>query len=197
MNVFYLDRDPVKAANDHCDKHCVKMILEYAQLLSTAHRVLDGQQIVTKNKRGGKLTTWIFEDQELESRYYKACHVKHPSNIWARASLANYHFLLKMFLALGEEFERRYKKEHLSILKLRDVLDTPPMNIPFNRQFTEPTPAMPEYCKIPNDSLASYRNYYIKEKHFAEWKYSETPEWFIQGKEKEMQSELSFYGALV
>ena len=32
MNVFYLDRDPVKAANDHCDKHCVKMILEYAQL---------------------------------------------------------------------------------------------------------------------------------------------------------------------
>ena len=55
---------------------------------------------------------------------------------------------------------------------------------------------MPDYCKIPNDSLASYRNYYIKEKHFAEWKYSETPEWFIQGKEKEIQSELSFYEAL-
>ena len=71
------------------------------------------------------------------------------------------------------------------------------MNIPFNRQFTEPTPAMPEYCKIPNDSLASYRNYYIKEKHFAEWKYSETPEWFIQGKEKEKQSKLSYYKALL
>ena len=93
-----------------------------------------------------------------------------------------------MFLALGKEFEKRYKKEHLSILKLRDVLDTPPMNIPFNRKFTEPTPAMPDYCKIPNDSLASYRNYYIKEKHFAEWKYSETPKWFLQGKEEEMKS---------
>ena len=28
----------------HCDKHVVKMILEYAQLLSTAHRVLDGDE---------------------------------------------------------------------------------------------------------------------------------------------------------
>ena len=196
MNIFYLDRDPVKAAEFHCDSHAVKMVLETAQLLSTAHRVLDGQKVITKNKRGGKLTTWIFEDQELESRYYKSCHTAHPSSKWTRDSLANYQWLLKLFFALGEEFEKRYKKEHLSILKLRDVLDTPPMNIPFNRQFTEPTPAMPEYCKIPNDSLASYRNYYIKEKHFAEWKYSETPKWYLQGKEEEMKSELSFFGAL-
>ena len=26
------------------DKHCVKMILEYAQMLSTAHRELDGEE---------------------------------------------------------------------------------------------------------------------------------------------------------
>lgn len=30
-------------ANAHVDKHVVNMILEYAQLLSTAHRVLDEQ----------------------------------------------------------------------------------------------------------------------------------------------------------
>ena len=41
MNIFFLDKDPIIAAQYHCDKHCVKMILEYAQLLSTAHRVLD------------------------------------------------------------------------------------------------------------------------------------------------------------
>ena len=28
----------------HCDKHVVKMILETAQMLSTAHRVLDGDE---------------------------------------------------------------------------------------------------------------------------------------------------------
>ena len=44
MNIFYLDRDPVTCAKQHCDKHIVKMILEYAQLLSTAHRVLDGAE---------------------------------------------------------------------------------------------------------------------------------------------------------
>ena len=42
MNIFYVDKDPMIAAQMMCDKHVVKMILESAQLLSTAHRVLDG-----------------------------------------------------------------------------------------------------------------------------------------------------------
>ena len=42
MNIFYLHNDPQIAAQMHCDKHVVKMILEYAQLLSTAHHELDG-----------------------------------------------------------------------------------------------------------------------------------------------------------
>ena len=44
MNIFVLDRDPYKAAEMMCDKHVVKMILESAQMLSTAHRVLDGDE---------------------------------------------------------------------------------------------------------------------------------------------------------
>jgi len=35
MNIFYLDKDPVKAAQYSCDKHVVKMILESAQMLCT------------------------------------------------------------------------------------------------------------------------------------------------------------------
>ena len=46
MNIFYLDKRPDDAAEMHCDKHCVKMILEYAQMLSTAHRVLDGDDAI-------------------------------------------------------------------------------------------------------------------------------------------------------
>lgn len=42
MNIFALARDPYIAASYHCDRHVVKMIVEYAQLLSTAHRQLDG-----------------------------------------------------------------------------------------------------------------------------------------------------------
>lgn len=43
MNIFILDKDPVISAQLQCDKHVVKMIVESAQMLSTAHRVLDGQ----------------------------------------------------------------------------------------------------------------------------------------------------------
>ena len=43
MNIFYLDKAPVKAAEYHIDRHVVKMIQEYAQIMSTAHRMLDGR----------------------------------------------------------------------------------------------------------------------------------------------------------
>ena len=53
MNIFYLHKDPEVSAKMHCDKHVVKMIIEYAQMLSTAHRMLDGK-IVRKPSRSGK-----------------------------------------------------------------------------------------------------------------------------------------------
>jgi len=40
MNIFYLDKDPLKAAVVQYNKHVVKMILESAQMLCTAHHEL-------------------------------------------------------------------------------------------------------------------------------------------------------------
>ena len=34
MNIFMLHEDPEENVKLHCDKHVVKMILEYAQMLS-------------------------------------------------------------------------------------------------------------------------------------------------------------------
>ena len=50
MNIFYLDSNPKKCAEMHHDKHCSKMLVEYAQLMSTAHRVLDGTEYYSKTK---------------------------------------------------------------------------------------------------------------------------------------------------
>ena len=86
MNIFYLDKDPKKCAEMHCDKHVVKMILEYAQLLSTAHRVLDGNE-------------WADH-----VGLYKATHKNHPSAIWARESAGNYFWLNKLFQELCKEY---------------------------------------------------------------------------------------------
>jgi hypothetical protein len=45
--------------------------------------------------------------------------------------------------------------------------------------FYPPTPAMPDECKVPNDSLASYHKYYNERKsHFARWTKREIPYWY-------------------
>ena len=54
MNIFYLHENPKICAEMHLDKHASKMCIEYAQLLSTAHRVLDGTEYYGKTKTGRK-----------------------------------------------------------------------------------------------------------------------------------------------
>jgi hypothetical protein len=52
MNIFILDENPVTAAKMQCDKHVVKMIIESAQMLCTAHRYLDGKEWTDYSKNG-------------------------------------------------------------------------------------------------------------------------------------------------
>ena len=108
MNIFHLDNDPVKAAQMMCDKHVVKMIVEYAQLMSTAHRVLDGTEYYDKTKNGRKIKRWKLNGAAEERLLYKASHVNHPSNIWVRKCNDNYRWLYKHFRALCDEYTRRY-----------------------------------------------------------------------------------------
>ena len=55
MNIFVLDKDPHIAAQMHCDKHVPKMIVESAQMLSTAHRLLDGEEYMAPSKSGKRM----------------------------------------------------------------------------------------------------------------------------------------------
>ena len=91
MNIFHLDNDPIKAAQMMCDKHIVKMIVEYAQLMSTAHRVLDGEEYLDKTANNRNIRRWYHP--EYDGFLYKASHVNHPSNIWVRESDENYFWL--------------------------------------------------------------------------------------------------------
>ena len=82
MNIFYLDKDPVICAQYHNDSHCRKMIVESAQLLCTAHRVLDGRQGVRLSKNNRNLKSYMMNDLILENSLYKATHQNHPSAKW-------------------------------------------------------------------------------------------------------------------
>jgi hypothetical protein len=178
VNIFYLDHDVTKCAEMHNDKHTVKMILEYCQLLSTAHRYLDGVEVIGKSKTGRNAKRWKLND-ERDTILYSATHINHPSAVWCRKNAANYEWLHKLLVALCKEYTYRYGKVHkcereglvAQLARLPDTITSAP--------FTQPTPAMPDEVKIAGDSVASYRNYYINNKtHLANWKNREVPSWY-------------------
>jgi hypothetical protein len=175
MNVFFLDKDVVKCAQMHCDKHVVKMIIEYAQLLSTAHRILDGEEYID-GESGRRIKRWSLDD-DREDILYKATHINHPSAVWVRQSNNNYTWMNQLFMALCREYEYRYGRVHMTAEKLYGKLTRLPKNIPIYF-FTEPPQAMPYLCKM-DKAIAGYRRYYIKEKaSFCRWTKRDTPEWF-------------------
>jgi hypothetical protein len=179
MNVFFLDRNPRLAAQYHCDVHVTKMILESAQLLSVAHRILDGEETIRVSLKGRKLKDWVLPDWRQDV-LYKTSHYNHPCARWVRESNANYYWLESLLKCLYNEYTLRYNKVHLTQIKLEDALVFSPDNIP-KQEFTDPPQAMDLYpqCKVPGDVVQAYRNYYKEIKsELAEWKFTPKPYWY-------------------
>jgi hypothetical protein len=164
MNIFYIHTDPVIAAQAMTDKHVVKMILESAQLLSTAHRYLDGQQYIQLSKSGARLKKWNHPDPHMDATLYKSTHLNHPSGVWVRQSAENYMWLYKHFIALSEEYYQRYGKRHASELLLSGLLSKTPNKIPKIRRTPMLVAITDAQWHVPNNPLQSYRNYYVGEK---------------------------------
>jgi hypothetical protein len=161
MNIFFLDADINKSAEYHVDKHVVKMRVEYAQLLSTAHWLTGGQGP------------------------YKPTHVNHPSAIWVRESLSNYNYVVNLGLALCDELEHRYKTKNQKCRVVLNTLKNDLPNIP-DIGLTKPRLAMPDYCKIHDSenyldfAISNYRNYYnVEKQHIFSWTRRNKPN-FIQ-----------------
>ena len=140
MNIFYLDEDPEVAAIVQYNKHVVKMILESAQMLCTAHRYYGNDDVP-----------------------YKTAHLNHPSTIWVRQNTKHYFWLYKHMLALGEEYTHRYGKIHMSITKCKEPLRLAPINMP-TYKFEQPPQCMPDEFKS-DCAIHAYWAYYIGEKH--------------------------------
>ena len=160
MNIFYVDKDPANAAMCLQDKLVVKMPLESAQMLSTAHRLLSG------------------DDYCDERGIYLKAYMNHPCTIWARETSQNYLWLYYHFYFLCREYETRYDRQHLSFTKLNDALSQLPLNIPDAGLTTMPQ-AMPDEYKN-NDPVQAYRDYVVNEKTYAQWNKipSRQPEWW-------------------
>jgi hypothetical protein len=154
MNIFYINTDPVIAAQELADDHIRKMQIESAQMCSTAH--------------------WASGSEAP----YKKAHFNHPSTKWVRESIHHYRWVVKHGLEVCSEFIKRYGKYHKTQGVLEWLRDNEP-NIPDNG-FTEPPQCMPDEYKKAN-AIEGYKTYYIedkiKNKQLIYNKLNNTPEW--------------------
>ena len=104
MNVFALHQHPIAAAKMHCDKHVVKMILETAQLLSTAHRMLDGT-LEKRDSVSGKTKT-KYNNSDISQLI--ELFMDHEHN-WRPRTREVYETCFKHFLNKGLPETQTYK----------------------------------------------------------------------------------------
>lgn len=150
MNIFVLSENPVEAAHFHCDQHLHKMILESAQMLSTAaHKFFPG----------------------IKAYVYKPAYQNHPCTQWVSSSLANMEWVCHLAISLNEIRESQGSDRHSSMDVIKAICDQflvidPKNNISKPASFAE---AMYPHIKVRADltTVEKYRLYYQK-KH-AQW----------------------------
>jgi hypothetical protein len=135
------------------------MILESAQMLSTAHHEYNSDRAV-----------------------YKTTHKNHPSTVWARECTSNYRWLYDHMVALGDEYTRRYHKTHLTIQKCRDALREPPEGMPWNVHHTQPPQCMPDEYKR-ECSIDAYRLYYASKADIIDMRWTNASRQFFNQQE--------------
>ena len=182
MNIFILDKCPIKSAQMQCDKHVVKMILESGQMLSTAHRMLDGKLTKRPSQSGKTMSKyWELSDPIMEKALYKAVHTGHPCTVWTMESSDNYEWHWKHLEALCAEYRFRYGKIHKTETTILHALKTLPKNIPTGEMtnFRLAMKSNPE-CMDENDIIGSYRAFYqTKQSRFKmRWTARPVPSWF-------------------
>jgi len=162
MNRFVLDLDPKLAAEYHCNKHVVKMIVEECQMLSTAHRLLSDDL-----------------SSEEDKILYNAVYMNHPCAIWVRQTSGNYEWAYALLENLCQEYTLRYERVHKSS-QLLPYLQYLPKGI-VKSPLTDFAQAVPEDCKHDNPVIA-YQKYYREHKSsFAKWTKRSVPTWFGEG----------------
>ena len=101
MNIFLTDPCPRQCAINLDDKRVNKMLLETAQLLSSAMKI-QAKELGVSVPHG----------------LYENTHVNHPCAVWTRSSRAAFRWMLEHGLCLADEYAYRYntRLSHKSLL---------------------------------------------------------------------------------
>jgi hypothetical protein len=174
MNIFILSKYQKQIAQDHCNKHVCKMIVEYAQILCSAHHI----------------THSTYSENSDNPKLYKLTHKNHPCCVWIRTNIANYKWLAILAFELCEQYTIRYRKKH----KTQDLIEHLCINYPDLPQagLAQITPfvqAMPVQFR-QEDPIKAYRTYYAASKfRFAKWKIKQ-PDWWDEYRKYVIENKL-------
>ena len=158
MNIFFLDKTPEKSAQYLCDKHVPKMLLESAQMLSTA---------LHSHTMG------------ISTGIYKEAYPNHPMTKWVGFNQDNFNWALENAMWIDEEYKTRFKKQHKSGKVIQCIIDNDYYKDIPDGFFSEPPQCMPDEYK-DKDYVSAYRKYYQGAKsYFAKWKKGrQQPDWW-------------------
>jgi hypothetical protein len=168
MNIFFLDKDPILAAKYQCDAHVVKMIVETAQILSTAQHILTDEPLKID-----------------EASIYRITHKHQPVSVWCRSNCANYGWTCRHGLALCQEYTYRYGKKHKSQDVIEYCYTNYPMKLSIESEISPPAQVMPEIYQDESTidgAVRAYRKYYKEFKLHTmrcRWTKREKPEWLL------------------
>ncbi len=140
MNIFVTYPDPTQCACALDDKRVVKMVLQTAQLLSTA------------------LLCHGHPDQRP---LFREAHANHPCSLWVRETRSNYIWTFRHFSALCKEYMRRFNRQHLSERKLASILD--------DRRYLVPDGEQTPFVNCTNFRFLDVHNAY-REQLVSKWK---------------------------
>lgn len=171
MNIFALSPLPSIAAQFHCDNHVNKMLIESAQMLSTAWHVVAPDEL--KINQAGD---WTIAHSGM--KIYKPFTPNHPCNKWVRECRENYFWLMLLAKHLAKEYTKRFGKVHAT-QRIVEALEQPPNALPSIVCGTSHVQCMPLIYRKLNNPIDAYREYYRIEKvTFAKWTNTEVPYWF-------------------
>ena len=142
MNIFILGPTPESSARAHCDQHLHKMLLESAQIVSTAMRL-----------RGWN-REWL----------YKSTHIGHPCVRWAAASNHNILYVIELADELRRIREELDCPPHASSEVIKYAQDYLAGEVPFASSYlaTDFALAMPLHIRARSDigPVEKYQAYY-------------------------------------
>lgn len=142
MNIFALHQSPQESARAHCDQHLHKMILESAQMASTA---LHGF---------GLCSSWL----------YKPSYQNHPCTLWVSTNNHNLKWLIELAAELEvirQELDCPYHSSSEIIKFARDwLIEEFPQAT--STMAESPALAMPIHIKMRQDinPYQKYQEYY-------------------------------------